>query len=99
MADKWVVNPEYPEGCAVALTADEEAQRAADDAEGLASAAAELAREANDRTIRDRLTAALDVLENPTTWPPRTQAEKIEALRRVNAALIRLLLRRLETTG
>lgn len=99
MSGRWEVSPEFPGGHMVPLTADEVAQRSKDDAEGAQRALTHAEREAHDIAIRVRLESALDLLENTQAWSLRTQAERVEALRRANAALIRLALSRLEATG
>lgn len=52
--------------------------------------------EANERTSRDKLAAALDLLEDDARWNALSAAAKQDALRKVEAGLIRLQLRRLD---
>ncbi len=99
MADRWVIDPEHPEGHAVPMTPEEEAQTAADRAHGKLDADADAARGATAATLRQQATAALDTnaaflsLPAPTAVQVRDQTV---ALTRECSALIRLLLGKMD---
>lgn len=98
---RWEGSPEYPQGRAVPLTAEELTQRATDHSD------AEIERAATSRTdsalagLRALLAGLLDDAETAERgWATLTTAQKLDgALRtslRMNIALARLLLRRLD---
>lgn len=94
-------SPEFPSGRLVPLTDAEKAQRDADRAAGRAAAAATATDDANELTLRGRLASLLDTaLAQERDWLTLTTAQKLDgALRtslRMNIALARLLLRRLD---
>ncbi len=99
MADRWVIDPEHPEGHAVPMTAEEEARAAAERVQGKIDADADAARGATAATLRQQATAALDAnaaflaLASPTAVQLRDQTV---ALTRECSALIRLLLGKLD---
>lgn len=91
----------------IPLTAAEETLRQADETEGLAQQAAHETEDANANTLRDRadaalakLTAGADATKNGSLFADRTAQERgyLELLGRSDAALIRLLLRKLDST-
>lgn len=103
MPGRWVIDADHPEGHLVEMTAEEETQAAADRQAAETVAAAERTLEENDRLLRDRLEQALTNLETANAnWATLTAAQKDAALRlgiRADAALIRLILRKLDTAG
>lgn len=64
MADRWVVNDEYPEGHLVPMTDDEQAQLERDQALGAALAAAQADAEAVDAARVGQLQKAREDLAN-----------------------------------
>src|SRR4051794_28020678 len=103
MPDRWIIDPEHPDGYLVPMTAEEEQQLADDRAAGEAREQAADRDAGNEHTTRDRLDQTLAQLEAANqNWATLTPAQKDQAARlsvRANAGLVRLLLRQLEAPG
>lgn len=67
MEYKWIVSSEFPAGHLVLMTAEEEAQLAADGAAWAAAAAAAAITSGNATTIRDAINARMEKLRQART--------------------------------
>lgn len=97
---KWIVDQDHPDGHLVPMTAEEQAQYTADQAEGAKAAQAAAAVEQNAATMTDRTATAIAGLEDAAaSWGTLTNAQKDAAMKltvQVSARLARLVLHRLD---
>lgn len=76
MADRWVVDEDYPEGRLVAMTPEEEAQLERDRAAGVAILSAQEAAEAAEAARFEDLERARTELANGTIFASLSQGER-----------------------
>lgn len=100
---KWIVDQDHPSGWLVPMTEQEQAQYAADQAEGAKVAQAAAAAEQNAATMTDRTANAIGTLEDAAaSWGTLTAAQKDAAMKltvQVVVRLARLVLHRLDTAA
>lgn len=100
MSVRWVVDEQHPDGYAVAMTAEEESELLAYRTAAAAEQAEDDAEASAVSTLRDRISGAIDTLEQAwANWATLTDAQKDAAQKlnvRVTVALGRLAVRRLD---